>query len=85
MNNLKELKKRHKFYSSHADKLRTAIFEITDGTAKSYTINNRLLTVLDVDELYRQLAETEKKIDELATLIAGNRPRRSFAVVPRDF
>ena len=85
MNNLEELKKRHKFYSSHADNLRTAIFEITEGTAKSYTINNRLLTVLDVDELYRQLADTEKKIDELTTLIAGKRPRRSFAILPRDW
>jgi len=85
MINRSEIEIRLKFYRSHAAELRKAIHMLTDGGASSYTINNRQVTNLDLDKLFKMLQAAEDKIDELEGLLAGIKPRRAFAILPRDW
>lgn len=80
-----ELKARLEFRRAALTKLRTAYLALIDGGVKSYTIDDRELTRFDLPELEDEIAEAEKKVDELEALLAGQRPRRAFGVVPRDW
>lgn len=80
-----ELKARLEFWRAALTKLRTAYLALIDGGVKSYTIDDRELTRFDLPELEDEIAEAEKKVDELEALLAGQRPRRAFGVVPRDW
>ena len=85
MANRGEIETRLRFYRKHAQSLRKAIHMLTDGGASSYTINNRQVTNLDLDKLFKMLQAAEDMIDELEAQLAGMKPRRAFAVVPRDW
>jgi hypothetical protein len=66
-------------------KLQEAYGAILSGRTKSYTIDDRQLTKLDLPDLFRQIKEAEKTIDELEAAIAGGKRRRAVAVVFRDW
>lgn len=80
-----ELRARLEFHKSALSKLRDAYLKLLDGGVKSYTIDDRSLTRLDLPELKKQIEAEETKVDELEGQMAGARPRKAFGVVPRDW
>lgn len=80
-----ELKARLAFWRSSLEKLREAYLALLDGGVKSYKIDNKELTRLDLVSLQKRIAETEKKVDELEALLSGGHARRAFAVTPMDW
>ena len=65
--------------------MRTAYLALVDGGVKSYMIDDRQLTRFDLPALQKQIEEAEAKVDELENLLNGQRPRRAFGVLPRDW
>lgn len=80
-----ELKARLVFCKAALEKLRSAYLALVDGRVKSYTIDDRQLTRFDLPDLQKEIAEVERKVDELTALLGGQRSRRAFGVIPRDW
>lgn len=85
MANETELRARLEFWQDALKKLREAYLALLDGGVKSYRIDNRELTLFDLPELQEKIEEAEKKVDELTAALDGQKPRRAFAVIPRDW
>lgn len=80
-----EIRARLAFWKEALEKLRTAYLALIDGGVKSYTINDRQLTRLDLPSLKKEIEEAEAKVDELENLSQNQRPRKAFGVLPRDW
>ena len=52
---------------------------------KQYAIDGRTLTRFDLPELQRELEDAQAKVDELEAQLAGQKPRKAFGVIPRDW
>ena len=85
MANKVELRARLDFWQAALKKLRTAYLALVDGGVKSYMFDDRQLTRFDLPALQKQIEEAEAKVDELENLLNGQRPRRAFGVLPRDW
>lgn len=85
MANTVEVRARLSFWRDALTELRKAYLALLSGGVKSYTINDRQLTRLDLADLKDEIEYAEKQVDELEAVIAGGRPRRAFGVVPRDW
>ena len=85
MANAVELRARLDFWQEVLKKLRKAYLALVDGGVKSYMIDDRQLTRFDLPALQKQIEEAEAKVDELENLFNGQRPRRTFGVLPRDW
>ena len=85
MANAVELRARLDFWQEVLKKLRKAYLALVDGGVKSYMIDDRQLTRFDLPALEKQIEEAEAKVDELEELLNGQRPRRAFGVIPRDW
>jgi len=80
-----ELRARLEFNKTALTKLRAAYLALVDGGVKSYTIDDRQLTRLDLSTLKREIEEKEKLVDELTNMLSGKKPRKAFGIVPRDW
>lgn len=80
-----ELRARLDFWQEALKKLRKAYLALVDGGVKSYMIDDRQLTRFDLPALEKQIEEAEAKVDELENLLNGQRARRAFGVIPRDW
>lgn len=80
-----ELKARLEFRCSALEKLRKAYLALIDGGVKSYMIDDRQLTRFDLPDLKREIEGLEAEVDELTALLEGQRPRRAFGILPRDW
>ena len=80
-----EIRARLSFWQTALEQSRAAYIALLDGGVKSYSLKNRMLTRLDLPDLFKEIQEMEKKVDELETLLEDRKPRRSFAVIPRDW
>ena len=85
MANVVELRARLDFWQKALEKLRVAYLKLLDGGVKSYRIEDRELTRFDLPKLQEEIKSAEKKVDELTTLLEGQKPRRAIAVIPRDW
>lgn len=85
MTDVTEIKARLEFQKSALTRLRKAYLALVDGGAKSYTLEDRQVTKLDLPSLKREIEESEKKVDELTALLANKKPRKAFGIVPRDW
>lgn len=85
MANKTEIKARLDFWQSALKKLRAAYLALIDGGVKSYTIDDRQLTRFDLPALKKEIEEVEAAVDELTALASGQRPRKAFGVIPRDW
>lgn len=85
MANVVELRARLDFWQKALEKLRVAYLKLLDGGVKSYRIDDRELTCFDLPKLQEEIKSAEKKVDELTTLLEGQKPRRAIAVIPRDW
>lgn len=80
-----ELRARLDFRKKALEKLREAYLALVDGRVKSYTIDDRQLTHFDLPDLRREIEEAEKAVDEMSAQLTGQKPRRAFAILPRDW
>ena len=80
-----EIRARLEFRKEALKKLREAYITLLDGGVKSYSLENRSLTRFDLPDLKKAIEDMEKEIDELEALLEDRKPRRAFAVIPRDW
>lgn len=85
MADMVELRARLEFRREALNKLRDAYLALVDGKVKSYTIGDRQLTRFDLPDLRREIEEAEKAVDEMTAQTDGHKPRRAFAILPRDW
>lgn len=85
MANKTELRARLEFWQTALTQAREAYISLLDGGVKSYTLRNRLLTRLDLPDLFKEIQEMEKKVDELEALLEGGSARRAVGVIPMDW
>ena len=79
------IKKRLAFRERALDRLYDAYEALLKGGVKSYMIDDRQLTRLDLPALAEEIREMESEIDALTDLLAGAKGRRAFGVLPRDW
>lgn len=79
------LQARLEFRKSVLIKLYQAYEALVSGGVKSYTIDNRQLTKLDLPALKREINAAEAEIDQLSKQISAGRPRKAFGIVPMDW
>ena len=73
------------YWKETLSKLMDAYVALIDGGVKSYSIDDRELTKFDLPSLEKRISNAEAKVDQYEALLAGNRPRKAFGVVPRDW
>ena len=79
------IKKRLEFHTQRLDDLYVDYHKLLSGGVKSYRLNDRELTHLDLDKLSDEIKEAEEKVDELTALLNGQSARKAFGVIPRDW
>lgn len=72
-------------WKGQLDRLMDAYIALVEGGVKSYKIDDRELTRFDIPTLRKAIDEAEKKIAALEAELEGQKPRRAFAVLPRDW
>ncbi len=86
MSDITELKARLQFRKTALEKLRAAYLALVDGGVKSYMIDDRQLTRLDLGTLKKEIETAEKEVDSLSRLINSSvKPRKAFGIIPRDY
>lgn len=85
MADMVELRARLEFRREALKELRKAYLALVKGGVKSYMIDDRQLTRFDLPALRKEIEAAEAEIDELENLLNGQRPRRAFGVLPRDW
>ena len=78
------IKKRLEFHTQRLDNLYVA-YKLLSGGVKSYRLDDRELTRLDLGKLSDEIKEAEEKVDELTALLNGQSARKAFSVIPRDW
>ncbi len=73
------------YWKEQLGKLMDAYTSLISGGVKSYEIDDRSLTKFDIPSLRKAIDEAEKKVDEYEALLAGQKPRKAFAILPRDW
>ena len=73
------------YWKTTLRKLMDAYLALAEGQVKSYEIDDRSLTRLDLPSLKKAINDAEAKVAQYENLLAGHRPRKAFAVVPRDW
>ena len=79
------IRKRLEFWQAQLDKLMEAYTKLIEGEVKSYEIDDRKLTKFDIPSLRKAIDEAEKKVDMYEALLEGQKPRKAFGVLPRDW
>lgn len=79
------IKKRLGFHTQRLDNLYLAYNKLLSGGVKSYRLDDRELTRLDLGKLSDEIKDAEGKVDELTALLNGQSARKAFAVIPRDW
>ena len=80
-----DLQQRLTYYRNLLEKLQDAYLALVEGQVKSYEIDDRSLTRLDLPSLKKAINDAEEKVDLLEDLLDGKKPRKIVAVVPRDW
>ena len=75
----------YEYYDRLIGKLMDAKMALLDGGVKSYTIDDRSLTRFDLDKLTDEIDQAVLKRAEYEALMNGRSPRKTVAVVPRDY
>ncbi len=83
--NITTIKKRLEFHTQRLDNLYAAYNKLLSGGVKSYKLDDRELTRLDLGKLSEEIKEAEQKVDELEALLNGQSARKAFGVIPRDW
>ena len=79
------IRERLAYWKEQLGKLMDAYTSLISGGVKSYSIDDRELTKFDIPSLRKAIDEAEQKVDEYETMLEGQKPRKAFAVLPRDW
>lgn len=79
------IRERLEYWKTTLGKLMDAYLALAEGQVKSYEIDDRSLTRLDLPSLKKAINDAESKVAQYENLLAGHKPRKAFAVVPRDW
>ena len=79
------IRERIAFWEDVLEKTQQAYIALLEGQVKSYTIDDRSVTRLDLPRLEKAMEHAEEMIDQLEAALEDRRPRKAVAVVPRDF
>lgn len=79
------IEKRLAFREKALEKLYDAYTTLVSGGVKSYMIDDRQLTRLDLPALSEEIRTLESEIDELTTELSNGKRRKAFGVMPRDW
>ena len=79
------IEKRLAFREKALERLYDAYTALVDGGVKSYMIDDRQLTRLDLPSLSEEIKQMENEIDQLTTELNGAKRRKAFGVIPRDW
>ena len=85
MPNIDELQIEKEFLKESLKELRKAYLAIVKGSAKSFKIDDREVTKLDLPTLSREIKDKQARLDILDSQLSGCAPRRAFGVVPMDW
>ena len=80
-----EMQERLEYWKKTLSKLMDAYLALVEGQVKSYEIDDRQLTRLDLPSLKKAINDAEGKVDQYEDLLGGKKPRKIVAVVPRDW
>ena len=80
-----ELQARLAFWRAALAKKREAYLKLIEGGVKSYTIDDRTLTRLDLDTLLEEIKEAERQVDKLEAMLKGKKPRKAFGILPSNW
>ena len=73
------------YWKTTLRKLMDAYLALVEGQVKSYSIDDRELTRLDLPSLKIAINDAEAKVAQYENLLAGQKPRKAFSIVPRDW
>lgn len=73
------------YWKTTLRKLMDAYLALVEGQVKSYSIDDRELTRLDLPSLKNAINDAEAKVAQYENLLAGQKPRKAFSIVPRDW
>lgn len=76
---------RYTYWQTQLDQLMDAYAALVKGGVKSYQVDDRSLTKFDIPSLKKAIEDAEKKVDEYEALLEGQKPRKAFSVLPRDW
>ena len=79
------VQERLNYWRTMLGKLMDAYTALISGGVKSYQIDDRSLTRFDIPSLRKAIDEAEEKVDEYEAMLEGLKPRKAFAVLPRDW
>lgn len=79
------IEERLNYWRGQLSKLMDAYVKLVEGGVKSYQIDDRSLTRFDLPSLRKAIDEAEEKVDEYEALLEGQKPRKAFGVIPRDW
>lgn len=80
-----EIEERLTYWRSALQKLMDAYIALVEGRVKSYEIDDRSVTRLDLPSLKKAINDAEAKVDLYEGLLGGKKPRKIVAIVPRDW
>lgn len=67
------------------DRLYEAYEAIVSGRVKSYMIDDRQLTNIDIDDIAAEIRKLEEEIEELEALLDGGGRRKAVGVIPMNW
>lgn len=83
--NRETIQERLTYWRNQLAKLMDAYVSLVEGGVKSYEIDDRSLTRFDIPSIRKAIDDAEAKVDQYEALLTNGRPRKAFAVVPRDY
>lgn len=85
VSNAELIKRKIAFRQEALNSARKAYLALLSGGVKSYTIDDRELTKLDLPALERTIDKLESEIAALEGELCGRKRRKAFGIVPRDW
>ena len=82
---IETIEKKLAFRRRMLDRLYEAYEAIVSGRVKSYMIDDRQLTNIDIDDIAAEIRKLEEEIDELEELLNGGGRRKAVGVIPMQW
>lgn len=82
---IETIEKKLSFRRRMLDRLYEAYEAIVSGRVKSYMIDDRQLTNIDIDDIAAEIRKLEEEIEELEALLDGGGRRKAVGVIPMNW
>lgn len=79
------LEERLQFWKDVYDKYKEAYIALIEGGVKYYMIDDRQLSRFEIVDVQEMIEKAEDKINMYESMLNGQKARKAFAVVPRDY